>query len=94
VALTGSPTYNTGWQDWLNLASQVTAAEAITRSARERTESRGSHYRLDFPAPSSDLTYVCARAEGGGVRVWSEPVNLTRARPEAVRSDVTVEVGD
>ena len=41
--------YNLAWQDWLNLQNQATAAWLIARSALERTESRGSHYRRDFP---------------------------------------------
>ena len=45
----GHSAFNTAWQDWLNLQNQVTTAWLIARSALERTESRGSHFRRDCP---------------------------------------------
>jgi succinate dehydrogenase/fumarate reductase flavoprotein subunit len=36
--------------EWMGLKSMLTVSEAVTRSALLRNESRGSHFRLDFPA--------------------------------------------
>jgi succinate dehydrogenase/fumarate reductase flavoprotein subunit len=95
VAVPGGPAYNLAWQDWLNLQSQVTAAWLIARSALERAESRGSHFRKDFPQPSSDLyTVFVSYAAGDAPKVWTEPVRLARLRPEVARPATTVEVGD
>ncbi len=42
--------YNLAWMDCLNLENSLEVCEAIVRAARERRESRGSHFRSDFPA--------------------------------------------
>jgi succinate dehydrogenase/fumarate reductase flavoprotein subunit len=95
AAVPGGPAFNLAWQDWLNLQNQATAAWLIGRSALERAESRGSHYRLDFPEASAELvTVLVGRDDGASPRVWTEPVRLTRYRPEAASPSVTVEVGD
>jgi fumarate reductase flavoprotein subunit len=95
IAVPGGRTYNLAWQDWLNLRSQVATAWLIARSALERTESRGSHYRSDHAERGSDLYTVCVGYEGGEApRVWREPVRLTRLAPGGVRPSATIEVGD
>jgi succinate dehydrogenase/fumarate reductase flavoprotein subunit len=95
VAVRGGGAYNVAWQDWLNLQSQATAAWLITRSALERTESRGSHYRRDFPATAGEPVAVLADfADGAGPKVWTEPVRYTRVKPDAARRPMTVDVGD
>src|SRR5207237_978654 len=47
----GHGALNTAWQDWLDLDSQLTAARLLIASALARRESRGAHWRRDFPAP-------------------------------------------
>ncbi len=42
--------YNLTWHDWLNLDSLITVSEAICAAASAREESRGAHFREDFPA--------------------------------------------
>jgi succinate dehydrogenase / fumarate reductase flavoprotein subunit len=49
VGITGHREYNTGWHTALDLSNLLTASEAITRSAIERKESRGAHFREDYP---------------------------------------------
>ena len=48
-AATGGRAYNPGWNLVFELDHLLTVSEAITRSARQRTESRGAHSRLDYP---------------------------------------------
>ena len=50
VGVTGHREYHSGWHTALDLRNLLTVSEAITRSAIERTESRGGHFRDDFPA--------------------------------------------
>jgi len=96
VAVPGGPEYNLAWQDWLNLQSMTTAARLIARSALERTESRGSHYRRDFPQSDPRwLVNVLAQAKDKEMSVRTEPVRFTRARPgEREPQTAAVEIGD
>ncbi len=50
VGVPGNREYNPGWHTALDLSSLLTVSEAITRAALERKESRGAHFRDDFPA--------------------------------------------
>src|SRR5208282_3726995 len=51
IRVTGNRQYNSGWHTALALRSMLLVSEAITRSALERPESRGAHFRDDFPNP-------------------------------------------
>ncbi len=78
VRATGGRTYNPGWNLVFELGNMLTVAEAITRSARQRTESRGAHSRLDYPATNdttwSGLNSVVGRAEDGTMAVTTTPL--------------------
>ena len=93
----GHGALNTAWQDWLNVESQLAAARLIVASALARRESRGAHWRRDFPAPAATPPVSVRVAAGahGAPRVWTEPVAMTRAQPLAgVPRPVAVEIGD
>jgi len=45
----GSRLFNPGWHLAKDLESMLTIAEAVTRSALARRESRGAHSRIDYP---------------------------------------------
>ncbi len=95
VGVTGDPSLNTAWQDWLSLRNQTLAARLIARSALERRESRGAHFRRDFPGPAAGAPVtVRARRAADGPLVTTEPVAFTRARPTGATTPATVEVGD
>jgi succinate dehydrogenase / fumarate reductase, flavoprotein subunit len=49
IGVTGHREYHTGWHTAQDLENLLTVSEAITRSAIERRESRGGHFRQDFP---------------------------------------------
>ncbi|MBI4012077.1 MAG: FAD-binding protein [Candidatus Rokubacteria bacterium] len=92
----GAPAYNLAWQAWLDTRNQALAARLIARSALERRESRGAHYRGDFPEPDDArwLVDVFVTERGGEPAVWTEPVRLTRARPGVPAAPAMVEIGD
>src|SRR5262249_57072262 len=83
LGVPGGPAYNLAWQGWLDGQSQVLAARLIARSAIERRESRGAHYRADHPDTDDrhGLGNVMGAKQGDDLRVWTEPGRLTRARP-------------
>jgi succinate dehydrogenase / fumarate reductase flavoprotein subunit len=49
AAVCGNREFNPGWHTALDLHNLLTVSEAVTRSALERKESRGGHFREDFP---------------------------------------------
>jgi fumarate reductase flavoprotein subunit len=96
VGVPGHPAFNVAWQDWLNLTNQAAVARLIVASALERRESRGAHYRSDFPSADPGPLYtVRVSRDDGRPRVWRAPVPLTRLAPADVApSRISVEVGD
>jgi succinate dehydrogenase / fumarate reductase flavoprotein subunit len=52
VAVYGHREYNPGWHTAIDLKNLLTVSEAITRAALDRKESRGGHFRDDFPGKS------------------------------------------
>ena len=95
AAVPGGVAFNLAWQDWLNLGNQTAAAWLIARSALERRESRGSHFRRDRPETGREPYHVYVSAENGAYpRVWTEPVSLHRLRPAPASEPAAVEAGD
>jgi succinate dehydrogenase/fumarate reductase flavoprotein subunit len=96
AAAPGGPAYNLAWQAWLDTRNQLLAARLIARSAHERRESRGAHYRADYPEPDDArwLVNVLIAERDGRPTAWTEPVRLTRARPESAALPSAVEIGD
>jgi succinate dehydrogenase / fumarate reductase, flavoprotein subunit len=58
VGCGGNRTYNPGWHTAMELKHMITVAEAIARAAKERKESRGGHFREDFPDKSDEFGKV------------------------------------
>ncbi|HTS22084.1 MAG TPA: FAD-binding protein [Casimicrobiaceae bacterium] len=75
--------YNLTWHDWLNLGSLVRVSRAIVRAAQARKNSRGAHYRDDFPETGELATssYTRVRERAGQLDCEAIPVRFTRVRP-------------
>ena len=75
--------FNLTWHDWMNLKSLVAVSRAITAAALARQDSRGAHYRADFPqtGPLEQSAFTSIRLEANALRVASKPVVFTRVRP-------------
>jgi fumarate reductase flavoprotein subunit len=69
--------------DRLNLESLILVSRAICAAAIARTDSRGAHFREDFPAASDLATsrYTLTRLAGDAPTVDTAPVGFTRVRP-------------
>ena len=79
-------TYNYELMEAIELGNQLDLAEVILTSALHRKESRGAHFREDFPARADRYylkhTLVFKKARGGLV-VKYKPVKITRFQPQA-----------
>ncbi|MDE8350326.1 MAG: FAD-binding protein, partial [Acidocella sp.] len=75
--------FNLTWQDWLNLRSLCETSRVIALAALRRENSRGAHYRSDFPEPGDFETscFTVARQAGAGVEISEEPVRFTHIKP-------------
>ena len=82
--------YNLTWHDWLNLDSLITVSGAILEAADARRESRGAHFREDFPASEDPARSAFSRVRSIGSHevasadrfdVAFQPVAFTRVRP-------------
>lgn len=78
---------NLEWQAALDVLNLIEVARLVARSALLRDESRGSHYRADFPQSDNDrwLRNIYLTRDHSGVREESEPVKLTRVTPELLQ---------
>jgi succinate dehydrogenase/fumarate reductase flavoprotein subunit len=69
--------------EYLNLDSLLTVSNMIVASALQCKESRGAHYRSDYPQIDNGqyLQNVCLQRDGKGMRLCLEPVQLTHLQP-------------
>jgi fumarate reductase flavoprotein subunit len=77
------PAFNLAWHDWLNLKSLIAVSRVITSAALAREDSRGAHYREDFPN-AGDLqnsTYTVVREREDSLELLHAPVQFSRVRP-------------
>ena len=75
--------FNLSWHDWLNLRSLIAVSRSIVIAAIAREDSRGAHFREDFPdtgdLPSSRYTLV--RQVSDRLTLNTERVVFTRVQP-------------
>ncbi|HEY3074688.1 MAG TPA: FAD-binding protein [Burkholderiales bacterium] len=72
--------FNLSWHDWLNIRNLTAVSRAIAQAALARQDSRGAHYREDFPQTSA-LETSAYTSIGAGGEVTMKPVAFTRVRP-------------
>ena len=75
--------YNMSWHDRLNLKSLIAVSHVIVTAALARENSRGAHFREDFPS-AGDLatsTFTVARQRGAAIEIAHEPVRFMRVKP-------------
>ena len=73
----GHREYHTGWHACLDLRNLLIVSEAIARSAIERRESRGGHFRDDYPDKSpefSTFNIAVSESSAGGMQVLRRPI--------------------
>jgi fumarate reductase flavoprotein subunit len=79
----GTLAYNLTWHDWMNLKSLVLVSQSIRFAAMAREDSRGAHFRTDFPEvrdlPNSRFT--CVTWADGRFAADTRPVVFNRVKP-------------
>jgi fumarate reductase flavoprotein subunit len=75
--------FNLTWHDWLNLRSLAEISRVIALAAVKRENSRGAHFRSDFPGEGDLATsrFTVARQTTAGVEITDEPVAFTHVKP-------------
>jgi succinate dehydrogenase / fumarate reductase flavoprotein subunit len=77
--------FNSELMEAFELESLLGLAEAILVSAQARQESRGAHYREDFPERDDQhwLKHTLIQRTDAGPRISFKPVTITRFQPKA-----------
>jgi len=73
----GNREYNPGWHTAIDLDNLLTVSEMVTRAALQRKESRGAHFRDDYPAKddkSGTFNLLVRKDSAGEMRVTREPI--------------------
>jgi succinate dehydrogenase/fumarate reductase flavoprotein subunit len=80
---TKSPAYNLEWVQAIQTHNIVQVMEIVAHSALAVTNSRGAHYRRDYPETDNDnwIKSVVAKQVDGRCQVRLEPVNVTSITP-------------
>jgi succinate dehydrogenase / fumarate reductase, flavoprotein subunit len=77
LAVIGNREYNSGWHTALDLHHLLTVSEIIARAAVERKESRGAHFREDYPSKNDAIgrcNIIVRRNASAEMQVVSEPL--------------------
>ncbi|MBX3357842.1 MAG: fumarate reductase/succinate dehydrogenase flavoprotein subunit [Phycisphaeraceae bacterium] len=81
TGIDGNREYNPGWHTALDLGNLLTVSEAVARSALDRRESRGGHFREDYPEKSKEFAghnTVVSKAGDGSMRLRREAIHPMR----------------
>jgi len=79
----GDRAFNLTWHDWMNLESLIAVSKVITRASLAREDSRGAHFREDFPETGAldTTTYTQIHQEGAGLAIDMVPVAFSIVKP-------------
>ena len=75
--------FNLTWHDWLNLKSLLLVSKSIRFAAMAREDSRGAHFRTDYPEVRDleNSHYTCVTWQDGRFDSTTRPVVFTRVKP-------------
>jgi len=79
-----SLSYNYEFINYLETEAAICISEVVVRGALERKESRGSHFRLDFPKrdDAQFLKHTIAKYENGNISLSYKPVKIVKWEPK------------
>ena len=75
--------FNLTWHDWLNLKNLILVSKSIRYAAEAREDSRGAHFRTDFPdvRDLENSRFTSVSLKGGRFDCVTKPVVFTRVKP-------------
>jgi succinate dehydrogenase / fumarate reductase flavoprotein subunit len=77
VGVSGPRDYHAGWHTALDLRNLLPVSEAVARSAIERKESRGGHFREDYPDKAAEfgaVNMMVKQGPGGAIELSRIPL--------------------
>ncbi|PWU12287.1 MAG: fumarate reductase/succinate dehydrogenase flavoprotein subunit [Terriglobia bacterium] len=77
AGVNGNREFNNGWHTAMDLPNLLSVSEAITRAALEREESRGAHFRDDWPEKNPEygkFNILVRQGRDGGMQITREPL--------------------
>lgn len=77
IGVGGNREYNSGWHTAIDLNNLLTVSEMVTKAALERKESRGAHFRDDYPAKDDKFgscNVVIRKGAAGEMQIMREPI--------------------
>jgi succinate dehydrogenase / fumarate reductase flavoprotein subunit len=81
VGVNGNREYNPGWHTAMDLGNLLVCSEAVARSAIERKESRGGHFREDFEQKDANMAtfnHICKKGPDGRMQIERRPIPAMR----------------
>jgi succinate dehydrogenase / fumarate reductase flavoprotein subunit len=87
AGIAGNREYNNGWHTAIDLHNLLTVSQAIATAAVERKESRGAHFREDYPSKSdefSSFNFVIQKGADGEMTLTRVPIPPLPAELAAV----------
>ena len=79
----GDRAFNLTWHDWMNLESQIDVSAVIATAALGREDSRGAHFREDFPETGAleDTCFTRITQSDAGLALDMVPVDFSIVAP-------------
>ncbi|MDG2284930.1 MAG: FAD-binding protein [Alphaproteobacteria bacterium] len=79
----GDRAFNLTWHDWMNLESLIDVSRVIAKASLAREDSRGAHFREDYPetGPLETTTYTQVRQDGENLEITMVPVDFSIVKP-------------
>ena len=77
VTATGNIDFNPSWHTSLDMHNLLNVSEAITLAAIQRKESRGGHFREDFPnkeAEFAKVNFSVKKGDNGEMEIKAVPI--------------------
>jgi succinate dehydrogenase / fumarate reductase, flavoprotein subunit len=77
VGVSGNREYNSGWHTAIDLNNLLTISEMVAKAAIERKESRGAHFREDYPEKGKEFgtfNIVIRKGSGGEMQIIRQPI--------------------
>jgi fumarate reductase (CoM/CoB) subunit A len=83
IQVSDQPAFNLGWVDAKEMELMIETAKTMAFSALIRKESRGAHYREDYPSTDYQnwTKHIVLEKKGEQIQHTLEPVKITRIKP-------------